>query len=359
MNLKDANVNYITQNSNAYIRKLISFIETNQSNEYKNYEEPKHLVRLTAFICVLHKLGILMDGKLMKNVLETLSRYQRVPLSRNVYWSPHAFIGKHAKSLVKAQNKVQDCLKQYQSSIEKINSNDLKACRQLGTQIALWSINMERVFATGPIGQLKTFSKLILLGQGYGEQVNSLIDGLIRRHLALSMPITKNVLFTIYKLIQFLQILQKTFARNQIICIRLLSSLLQWQKLKIQHLLLLTKKNILDLKLMQRKINILSTLKLSERSIKGYPTKRRFTVVNLALSEFLGKDRILPADKQKLFKSISLRANNLWRYQQNILGQFDSTSLMTNYDSLSLSDASLKEYVQQQQNPFLLQVSWH
>ncbi|XP_034490748.1 WASH complex subunit 4 [Drosophila innubila] len=355
MNLKDANVNYITQHSNSYIRKLMSSIETNQSNEYKNYEEPKHLVRLTAFICVLHKLGILLDGKLMKNVLETLSRYQRVPLSRNVYWSPHAFISKHAKTLVKAQDKVQDCLKQYQSSLEKINSNDLKTCRQLGTQIALWSINMERVFAAGPIGQLKTFSKLILLGQGYGEQVNSLIDGLIRRHLALSMPITKSVLFTIYKLIQYLQILQKTFATNQIICIRLLSSLLQWQKQKIQHLLLLTKKNILDLKLMQRKMNILSTLKLSERSIKGYPTKRRLTIVNLALSEFLGKDRILPADKQKLFKSISLRVNNLCRYQQNMLGQFDSTSLMNNYDSLLLSDAALKEYVQQQQNPYLLQ----
>ncbi|XP_064540775.1 WASH complex subunit 4 [Drosophila montana] len=355
LNLKDANVNYITQHSNAYIRKLMSSIEVNQANEYKNYEQPKHLLRLTAFICVLHQLGILLDGKLMKNALDTLNRYQRVPLSRNVYWSPHAFICKHARTLVKAQDKVQDCLKQYHASMEKINANDLRNCRQLGTQIALWSINMQRVFAAGTFGQLKSFSKLLLQGQGYATQVNALIDSLIKRHLALGLSISKVTLFTICKLMQYLQILQNTFASNQIVCIRFLSSLLQWQKQKMQHLLLLTKKSIVDLKLMQRKMNILYTLKLSEKSIKGYPTKRRLTIVNLALSEYLGKDRILPADKQKLLKSIALRANNLCRLQQNMLAQLDATNLLSNYDSLALSDAGLKEYVQQQHNPYLLQ----
>ncbi|XP_034118767.1 LOW QUALITY PROTEIN: WASH complex subunit 4 [Drosophila albomicans] len=357
MNLKDASVNYITQHSNAYVRQLLTTaIEATQANEWRNYEEPKQLLRLTSFICVLHKLGILLDGKLIKSVLETLSRYQRVPLQRNVFWSPHTFIGRHAKTLLKTQDKAVDCLKQYNASAEKLTSNDLKTCRQLGTQIALWSINMQRCFAAGPINQLKTFAKLILLGQSYGEQVNSLIDGLIRRHLTLALPITKSALFTIYKLLQYLQMLQKIFASNQIVCMRYVSSVLQWQTQKIQHLLLLTKRNILDLKLMQRKMSILTTLKLSERSLKGYPpTRRRLTIVNLALSEFLGKERLLPTDKQKLFKSISMRANNLSRYQQNILGQFDSTQLINNYDSLSISDTALKEYVQQQQNPFLLQ----
>ncbi|KAH8384968.1 hypothetical protein KR093_003493 [Drosophila rubida] len=357
INLKDAGVNYITQHSNAYIRQLtMTSVETGQTNEYRKYEEPKQLLRLTAFICVLHKLGILLDGKLMKSALEALSRYQRVPLHRNVFWSPHTFLGKHAKTLLKTQDKVQDCLKQYQASAEKLTLNDLKSCRQLGSQIALWSISIQRCFIAGPIGQLKTFAKLILQGQGYSEQVNSLIDSLIKRHLALSIPITKSALFTIYKLMQYLQILQKTFASNQIVCMRYMSSLLQWQQQKIQHLLVLTKRNIVDLKLMQRKMSLLTTLKLTERSIKGYPpTRRRLTIVNLALSEFLGKERLLPTDKQKLFQSISLRANNLCRYQQSILGQFDSTPLIANYDSLSLSDATLKEYVQEQKNPYLLQ----
>jgi len=37
-------VNHITQHSNAYIRKLLLDIDANQSNEYRNYEEPKHIV---------------------------------------------------------------------------------------------------------------------------------------------------------------------------------------------------------------------------------------------------------------------------------------------------------------------------
>lgn len=335
----------------------MSCIETNQAHDYKHYEEPKHLLRLAAFICVLHQLGILLDGKLMKNALDTLMRYQRVPLERNVYWSPHAFFSKHAKTLVKAQEKQQDSLKQYHAAVEKINLSDLKSCRQLGTQLALWSISMQRVFAGGTFGQLKSFSKLIIQGQGYANQVNGLIDCLIKRHLTLGLHISKATLFTICKLTQYLQILQKTFADNQILCIRFMSSLWQWQKQKIHHLLMLTKKSIVDLKLMQKKMSILSTLKLSEKSIKGYPNKRRLTIVNLALSEYLGKDRTLPADKQKLLKSIFLRTNNLCRLQQNMLGQFDSTQLISNYDSLTLSsDAGLKEYVQQQHNPYSLQV---
>ncbi|XP_017871177.1 PREDICTED: WASH complex subunit 7 homolog [Drosophila arizonae] len=356
LNLKDANVNYITQHSNAYIRKLMSCLEANQAHEFKHYEDPKYLLRLTAFICVLHQLGILLDGKLLKNALDTLLRYQRVSLERNVYWSPQAFIAKHAKTLLKAQDKPHDNLKQYLATVERINGNDFKTCRQLGTQLTLWSISMQRVFTTGCFDQLKSFSKLIIQGQGYANQVNNLIDGLIKRHLTLNLPVGKATLFTICKLMQYLQVLQKIFADNQTLCIRFMSSLLQWQKQKIQHLLMLTKKSIVDLKLMQKKMSILTTLKLSEKSIKGYPNKRQLNMVNLALSEYLDKDRTLPADKQKLLKSISLRTHNLCRLQRNMLGQFDATQLISNYDALALaSEAGLKEYVQQQHNPYQLQ----
>lgn len=332
-------------------------LEANQAHDFKHYEDPKHLLRLTAFICVLHQLGILLDGKLLKNALDTLLRYQRVSLERNVYWSPQAFIAKHAKTLLKVQDKPQDNLKQYLATVERINGNDFKSCRQLGTQLALWSISMQRVFTAGSFDQLKSFSKLIIQGQGYANQVNDLINGLIKRHLTLNLPVGKATLFTICKLMQYLQMLQKTFADNQTLCMRFMSSLLQWQKQKIQHLLMLTKKSIVDLKLMQKKISILTTLKLSEKSIKGYPNKRQLNMVNLALSEYLDKDRTLPADKQKMLKSISLRTHNLCSLQGNMLGQFDATQLISNYDALTLaSEAGLKEYVQQQRNPYKLQV---
>lgn len=356
INLEDSGVICLTQHSNGFIRKLLNSIEGTQSHEYHNYEDPRQLLQLTGFICVLHKLGILLDGKLMKNVLESLLRYQRVPLTCSVLWSSQSFLSKHAKTLVKSPDKQVDCHRQYQASLEKLNQSDLRTCRQLGTQITLWSIAMNRVFAAGLQGQLKNFAKLSLQGQEYATQVSSLIDSLMRRHLALTTPLSKATLFTMCKLLQYLHVLQQTFASNQLLCTRFLSLVLQWQKQKVLHMLQLTKKSIVDLKLMRRKMNILTALKLSEKSIKGCPSKRRLTIINLVLSEFLGKDRLITADKQKLLKSISQRASNLCRLEKNPSWQLDSTNLIKNYDILCLSDAALKEYVQQQHNPYLLQV---
>lgn len=357
INLEDSGVICLTQHSNGFIRKLLNSIEATQSHEYHNYEDPRQLLQLTGFICVLHKLGILLDGKLMKNVLDSLLRYQRVPLTGSVLWSPQAFLSKHAKTLVKTPDKqIGDCHKQYQASLEKLNQSDLRTCRQLGTQITLWSIAMHRVFAAGLQGQLKNFAKLSLQGQEHAAQVSSLIDSLMRRHLALTTPLSKTTLFTMCKLLQYLHVLHQTFASNQLLCTRFLSLVLQWQKQKVLHVLQLTKKSIVDVKLMRRKMNILTALKLSEKSIKGCPSKRRLTIINLVLSEFLGKDRLLAADKQKLLKSISQRASNLCRLEKNPSWQLDSTNLIKNYDILCLSDAALKEYVQQQHNPYLLQV---
>lgn len=293
----------------------------------------------------------------MKNVLESLSRYQRIPLTYSVLWSPQAFLSKHAKTLLKMPDRQADCHRQYQASLEKLNQCDLRTCRQLGTQITLWSIAMQRVFAAGLQGQLKNFAKLSLQGQEYAGQVSSLIDALMRRHLALTTPLSKSTLFTMCKLLQYLHVLQQTFASNQLLCTRFLSSVLQWQKQKVLHVLQLTKKSIVELKLMRRKMNILTALKLSEKSIRGCPSKRRLTIINLVLSEFLGtQDRLLAADKQKLLKSITQRASNLCRLEKNASWQLDSTNLINNYNILCLSDAALKEYVQQQHNPYLLQV---
>ncbi|XP_002067587.2 WASH complex subunit 4 [Drosophila willistoni] len=352
-NLKD--VNHLTQHSNAYTRKLQLEIESrHQANEYRNYEEPKHIIRLTAFVAILYQLGIQIEGKLMKHLLETLSKYHRLPINQNVHWSPNVFLMQHAKSLIRTPgNKVPTSLQPNAVSLEKIKQNDQRACRQLGTQIAIWSLNMQRVFAAGIFGHLKSFSELILSGQSYADQVAGHIEGLVNRHVALMVPLTKTDFYTICKLMQYLKVIHHTFASNQISFIRFLSSLSQWQKQKVLHLLLTTKKKIVDLKLLQRKMNILSSLKLTEKSLRSHPVRRRLTVINLALSEFLEKDRSLPADKQKLFKSIYQRANNLGDIQRNISGQFDSISLLYNYWLISTS--ILKEYAQQQRNPYALQ----
>ncbi|XP_001355110.3 WASH complex subunit 4 isoform X1 [Drosophila pseudoobscura] len=351
--LKD--INHINQHSNAYIRKIMLEIEANHGNDYKNYEDPKNVIRLTALVAVLHELGIQMEGKLIKSVLDVASRHKRLALNQSVCWSPSAFLARHAKTLIKTppQAKPQDNHKSHHALMEKTKLSDQKKCRHLGTQICLWTIHVQRVFAAGVFGKLQTFSQLILRGQSYADQVNLMMDSLINRHVALTTPLSKSEWFTVCRLLQYLRVLQKTFESNEINVMRLINSLVQWQKQKVFHLLLSTKRKIVDLKLLQRKMNIFSTIKLAERSILGFPSKKRLTFVNLALSEFLEKDRLLPVDMQRQFQSILLRINNLSDFQRNIKGQFDSTSLMYNYCFISTS--LLKEYTEQQRNPYSLQ----
>ncbi|KAH8409195.1 hypothetical protein KR009_010220 [Drosophila setifemur] len=352
--LKD--VNHINQYTNGYIRKLLLDIDATQGSEFANYEDPKHIIRLTAFVAVLHELGIQLEAKLVKSVGDLVSRHPRLPLNQSVFWSPAAFLSLHAKTLLKSPARPQSAYthvpKAPAAVLEKVQLSDLKSCRQLGTQIALWSIGIRKVFGVGVFGYLKTFSQLILRGQSYADQIRTLVDSLINRHVALMTPLAKSDWFVVCRLLQYLNIIQTTFLSNQVDFVRFVSLLIQWQKQKVLHLLQSTKRTIVDLKLLQRRANVLSTIKLTEKSVLGFPSQRQLTFVNLALGEFLDKDRQMPADKQKLFKSILLRANNLTRFKRHIKGQLDSTSVIYNY--WFLSSSLLKEFVELQRNPYSL-----
>ncbi|KAH8255175.1 hypothetical protein KR038_011237, partial [Drosophila bunnanda] len=356
-------VSHISQHSNAYLRKMLLQVDGNQNNEFGNFEEPKHLIRLVAFVAVHHELGIQIEAKSVRNVTDLVNRHQRLPLNQNVYWSPAAFLAQHAKTLMKTPARPQEFQgsKAHSSVLERMKSSDLKNCRQLGVQISLWSISMQRVLDAGVFGRLKTFSQLILTGQSYAEQVTRLADSLVNRHMALMMPLSKTDWFVLCRLLQYLKVLQKTFESNQIDFVRYTSSLIQWQKQRVLHLLQTTRKKIVDLKLLQRKVNFLSTMKLAEKSILGFPSRKRLTFIDLAVGEFLDKDRLLPADKLKVFLSILQRANNLNSFGSDMRQQLDSSSLIYNYWFLSTS--LLKEFSELQRNPYALQnlvaVSYH
>ncbi|KAI8035355.1 WASH complex subunit 4 [Drosophila gunungcola] len=350
-------VNCITQHSNAYIRKQLLDIDVSQNNEYRNYEDPKHIIRLTAFVVVVHEFGIQMEGKLVRSVVDLVGRHQQVPLNQSVFWSPSAFLSQHVKTLMKSPTRTQDPHgpKIHSTVLDKFKLSDQKSCRQLGTQISLWSIQMQRVFDAGVFGHLKTFSQLILTGQSYAEQVTVLSVSLINRHAALMTPLSKFDWFVVSRLLQYLKVLQNTFETNQINFVRFISSLIQWQKQKVLHLLHTTKKKIADLKLLQRKMNFLSTIKLVEKSIMGFPSKNRLTFINLALGEFLD-NRILPADNQKLIRSILLRANNISSLMRDIRGQLDSSdSPSLIYSYCFMNNSVLKDYTEMQRNPYSLQ----
>ncbi|KMZ10118.1 WASH complex subunit 4 [Drosophila simulans] len=350
-------VSPITQHSNAYIRRQLLDVDANPSNELKNYEDPKHIIRLTTFVVVVHELGIQMEGKLVKNVVDLVARHKQVPLNRSVFWSPYGFLSLHAKTLMKSSARSQDGQgpKVHNTVLEKFRLSDQRTCRQLGVQISLWSIQMQRVFDVGVFGHLKTFLQLILNGHSYADQVSLLAVALINRHVALMTPMTRNDWIVVSRLLQYLKVIQKTFESNQINFVRFSSSLIQWQKQKVIHLLHTTKKKIVVLKLLQRKINFLATIKLAEKSIMGFPSKQRLTFVNLALGEFLD-NRLLPADNQKLIKSILHRVNSISDIMRNIGGQLnasESSSLV--YNHWFLDTSVLKEYTELQRNPYSLQ----
>ncbi|XP_030379542.1 WASH complex subunit 4 [Scaptodrosophila lebanonensis] len=351
LNLKD--FNSITQHSNTYIRQKMLDIETNQSNEYRNYEEPKHVVRLTALVSVLYELGIQIDGKLSKNITELLSKYQRLALYMNVIWSPSIFLSKHSKTFAKLPDKFPDNSKQYHTIVEKLNSCDQRSCRQLCTQIALWTINVQGVINAGVFDQLKHFSKLIVAGQKYADEVNCLIGGLINRHVALMIPITQATTSIVCKLVQLLKIIQHTFASNQFCFIRFLSAIIQWQRHKILQLLSDAKKRLVDAKLLQRKMNILSMLKLAEKLLRSQHINKNLMMINLIFNEFIEKERAISTDTQKSFKTIVARVNYLSNFQRNITAQFDNTRLLYIYWSLAISRKS--DVVEKQRNAYALQ----
>jgi len=134
-------VNHITQHSNAYIRRLLLDIDANQSNEYRNYEEPKHIIRLTAFVALVHEFGIQMEGKLVKSIVDSVARHKQVSFNRSVFWSPNAFLSQHAKTLMKSPARFQDG----HGPVPKIHSTVLEKLR-LGDQKGMTFLILTFIF---------------------------------------------------------------------------------------------------------------------------------------------------------------------------------------------------------------------
>lgn len=242
-------MNQITQHSNAYIRKKLVAIDANQDTEYKNIEEPKLIIQITAFVTTLHELGIQLEAKLIKAVNDLVTKHQILPLCGTIRWSPHKFLLQHSKTLFKSPGKPHiinsNGTKFQPSIIEKVKFNDLKTCRQLGNQIALWSFSLKKVTDSGIFGHLKMFSNLLLSGHSYADEICVLTNSLINRHIALKSPLEKVDLLVLCRLLQYLTIIQDIFETNQINFVRFLDSLIQWHKQKILYLLQTTKKRLL------------------------------------------------------------------------------------------------------------------
>ncbi|KAH8309961.1 hypothetical protein KR067_010377, partial [Drosophila pandora] len=350
-------VNQITQHSNAYIRRKLVAIDENQDSDYQNIEDPKLIIQITAFVTTLNELGIQIEAKLVKAVNDLVTKHQFLPICETISWSPHKFLLQNSKTLFKSPAKPQIInshgSKLQPSIIEKVKLNDLKTCRQLGNQIALWSFSLKRVIDCGVFGHLKIFSNLILSGHSYADEICVLTNSLINRHTALKSPLVKADLLLLCRLLQYLMIIQDIFETNQINFIRFLDSLIQWQNQKVLYLLQTTKKKIVDIKLVQQKANLLSTLKLTEKIFVGFPSIRRMTFLNLTLAEFFDKDRLQLGNKNNYFSSILFRANNLCRFKQDNRMKLDSSILIYN---LWLHNTSIfKDYVELQRNSYSMQ----
>ncbi|KAH8321131.1 hypothetical protein KR074_010591, partial [Drosophila pseudoananassae] len=353
--LKD--VNQITQRSNAFIRKKIFAIDTNQDTEYTNIENPQFIVRLIAFVATIHELEIQLEAKLVKAVYDLVTKHQLLPLNGKIRWSPQKFILEHSKTLFKSSGKPQDITgngtKVQTSIMEKIKLNDLRTSRQLGNQIAVWSFSLNKVIDCGIFDHFKMLSKLLLNCHSYTDEICVLTNSLINRHIALKSPLVKTDIFLICRLLQYLMIIQDIFETNQINFVRLLDSLIQWQKQKVLHLLQTTKKKIVDIKLVQRKANLLSIIKLTENIFVDFPSTKQMTFLNLALGDFLDKDRLEIDDKHNYFSSFLFRANYLCRFKQEYRMKVDSSFLI--YILWLQNTSFFKEYVELQRNPYSMQ----
>nr|XP_043067213.1 WASH complex subunit 4 isoform X2 [Drosophila bipectinata] len=353
--LKD--VNRITQRSNAYIRKKVFAVDINQDTEYTNIEDPKLIIRVIAFVVTIQQLGIQIEAKLVKAIFDLVTKHQLLPLIGKFRWSPHKFILEHSKTLFKTSgrfhaitgngNKIQT------SIIEKIKLNDLKTSRLLGNQIAVWSFNLKKVTDSGIFGHFKMLYNLLLSGHSYIDEICVLTNSLINRHIALRSSLVKADISLICRLLQYLMIIQDIFETNQINFIRFLDSLIQWQKQKVLFLLQNTKKKILDIKLVQRKANLLSIIKLTENIFVGFPSTKRLTFLNLALGDFLDKDRLQIGDKHNYFSSFLFRANNLGRFKQECRMKVDSSILI--YILWLQNTSFFREYVELQRNSYSMQ----
>ncbi|XP_037817171.1 WASH complex subunit 4 [Lucilia sericata] len=340
-------VGHLSQQFNEYLKLQLQEIDKTNPSELNAFSDTYNIIKLNAFCVVFHDFCGQVDTKSLKLLIELNGKHQAIMLIGNIPWSSSDFLRKNALTLIKTHEKLlMDFRRQQQLFLQHHGQKLTKDCRLYCSEISLWVLKIEKTLSCGPfelrIEQFKELTTLLVQGMRTSGHLSYLIKGIVNSHENLQIPMTKQTLLSICKLLEMLKMIQLSFNEHATNIAKVIHCILQYFQYKVLQLINACKKKIISSKLRDKSVDALAALKITERCLHGPPSKVRILVAKLAFDASSAKYKILSSEQQERFRNLIKRIELISDLQDNIHEMCDTSFLFWHQ---SILRAYLKQIV--------------
>lgn len=206
-----------------------------------SFSDTYNIIKLNVFCVVFHDFCGQVETKSVKHLLELNVKHQSVMLIGNIPWSSTDFLRKNAFSLIKAHEKHLIDLRRLQQIFLQNHAQKItKDCRSYCSDISLWILKVEKSLTCCPfdlrIEQFKELATLLVNGIQTSGHLSYMIKGVINAHENLQIPMPKQTLLAICKLMELLKLIQQCFNQHSANIAKIIHCVLQYFQYKLLHL---------------------------------------------------------------------------------------------------------------------------
>lgn len=308
-------------------------------------------IKANALVVLFHLFSGQMDNKSFRILLDHNAKQCSITLIGNLLWYPEQFLFRHAETLVKHNQKY------FLKDLSKVRSTYLNSkiisiqreSKAYWNQIVLWFLDfknaLDQQFDNNEVRSenFKNITTKFIEGLKFAGQLSHLIKSLMNLHATLKVPMSKPTLMAICKCIELLKLVQGFFADNLDVISRVFQSLIQYLQHKSLYLVVSARKKFTVDKNNDKKLDVISSLRIVERGLAGPPSNSRLIVVNLAMDSANFNSQGLISDFYEKFKKVLRKLQVLGQFQEDLKQVCDSSFI---YWHQSLLSAYLKQVVE-------------
>ncbi|XP_013187252.1 WASH complex subunit 4 [Amyelois transitella] len=287
--LVDKNCSFLATELTQYVKQAICNLEKLTVEKPTSDNMYKCIKVNTLFVLNSHLFGI-GDKKMFKSLVELNTKAHSINLTGTSIWFPEQFLQRHVPSLCASFGKLpQIMLKARQTFISNKKATLARDIASLQSTCTQWILNMEEIFSIKHnrlnAAEMSLHVKSLLTGLDLASSINCSVLTMINLHLSLGMPLSKNILLSLFEIIDILKSLQNAVTRNY-------TQIMNSINMTIQHLVFQAIASVQDLKktvmtdkmFASKRLDELTCIVIAEQALKGAATMERNVAAYIALS---------------------------------------------------------------------------
>ncbi|XP_034827254.1 WASH complex subunit 4 [Maniola hyperantus] len=229
------------------------------------------------------------DKKTFKSLMELNTKAHSIFVIGTAIWFPEQFLQRFVPALCGNYSKLsQTMLKARQAYMSSKKITLTKDIISLQYICSHWALTVEEVFSSKNklnAAEMTLHAKTIMDGLDVASNINYSVLSLINLHLSLGMPLTKQMLMSLFEIMDILKSLWNAVSRNYDQIINSMNMIIQHLTFQALSSILEIKKTLMsDKKYANKRLDELTCIVIAEQTIKGASTLERNIATNIALS---------------------------------------------------------------------------